>query len=391
MSKSNQLSRVGEFLVIGGGIAGCTVAYELARRGERVTLLEQRSLATAASGRNMGLLINQVEPEALRMMEHALAIYREVERFAPLNLRRGDQLLLARRPEQLGSMEERARAMAAVGLHPEVLDPDELRRRWPGLAADVAGGALVPGGWLLDPALATVAFAEAARSAGADIRTGVRVLSARPDGVLTDAGRLAADAVVVAAGPWLADLVPDVPIGAARGWVMRTGPLSDPPPWIVEEMSWPNQDVLGRAARRPTLAEVAAGGFDAPAVEAVAIAPQPDGTCLIGTSMAPSLRDVVEGVGMPSRVARRALSAVPGLAEATIVASWSGMRPMTPDGEPIAGRCDGGLWIHGGHGSIGMQAAPATARWLVDAMLSGDTPSEVAALAPQRFARAAVQ
>ena len=44
----------------------------------------------------MGLLINQVEPEAPRMVEHALAIYREVERFAPLNLRQADRLLLAR-------------------------------------------------------------------------------------------------------------------------------------------------------------------------------------------------------------------------------------------------------------------------------------------------------
>ena len=389
MSKSSQLSRVSEFVVIGGGIAGCTVAYELARRGERVTLLEQRSLATAASGRNMGLLINQVEPEALRMMEHALAIYREVEGFAPLDLRQADQLLLARRPDQLASMEERARAMVAAGLETELLEAGELRRRWAALAPDVAGGALVRGGWLLDPALATTAFAEAARAAGADVRTSVRALAATAGGVLTDAGRLPADAVVVAAGPWAPDLVPEVPVAAGRGWVLRTAPLPNPPPWIVEEMSWPDQDELGRAARRPTLGEVADGGYDAPAVAAVAIAPQPGGHCLVGTSLAPSLRDAVEGIDMPSVLARRALSAVPGLAGAPIAAAWSGMRPLTPDGQPVVGRCDGGLWIHGGHGSIGMQAAPATARLLVEAMLAGRTSPDLAPLAPQRFSTAA--
>ena len=64
MSNPRSLSRVREFIVVGGGIAGCTVAYELARRGRQVTLLEQSTLAHAASGRNLGLLLNQVEPGA---------------------------------------------------------------------------------------------------------------------------------------------------------------------------------------------------------------------------------------------------------------------------------------------------------------------------------------
>jgi len=50
-------------IVVGGGIAGLTIAWELARRGADVTLLEQERIGAGASGRNTGTLLHQVEPE----------------------------------------------------------------------------------------------------------------------------------------------------------------------------------------------------------------------------------------------------------------------------------------------------------------------------------------
>lgn len=385
MSNPSPLSRVRDCVVIGGGIAGCTVAYELARRGKRVTLLEQHALAHAASGRNMGLLLNQVEPEVVRIMQLALGVYREVEPAFPFGLRRVDQLLLARDEAQLARTEAVTAAMMGIGVEVEKLDRDVLFAELPFLSADVAGGALVRGAWAVQPAAATRAFAEAAREAGAEIRTGVRVASVTKSGVVSDDGPLTADAVVIASGPWLPELAPAVPITAARGWVMRTGPLPHSVQWIIEEMSWPDQDLLGRAAKAVTLAELAAGDHDAPGAEAFALAPQPDGSALLGTSLARSLLEAVEGVDMPRRLARRALAIAPGLAGVPVNAAWPGTRPMSPDGMPLAGELGGGVWIHGGHGSIGMMAAPATARWLVDAMLGVGAASELDRLSPARF------
>jgi glycine/D-amino acid oxidase-like deaminating enzyme len=88
---------------------------------------------------------------------------------------------------------------------------------------------------------------------------------------------------------------------------------------------------------------------------------------------------------MPKRLAARALQIAPGLAGAAVSAAWPGTRPMAPDGMPLAGQLEDGLWVHGGHGSIGMMAAPATARWLVDAMLGGEPPSSLLRLSPARF------
>src|SRR5438309_1429617 len=263
-----------EVVVVGGGIAGCTVAYELARRGLRVVLVERDSIAEAASGRNMGLLLNQTEPEVVRIMRRSLDVYRELlPGPVGFDLRETKQLLFAADEAQLASVRSRSAEIAAIGVEVEEVGemdlPFEMR---------CVGGFIVHNAWALEPADATRAFAEAARQAGAELRVGVRaghvqVASGRVHGVVTDAGPLACDAVVLAAG---------------------------------------------RA-----------------------------------------------GVG--------------------VAAAWFGLRPMTPDGMPIVGRLEvEGLYAHGGHGSIGMMAAPATARWLAAAM-SGEAAPELAGLRPDRF------
>src|ERR1700730_5299683 len=150
MSNPPSLSRVREFIVVGGGIAGCTVAYELARRGRDVTLLEQHSLAHAASGRNMGLLLNQVEPLPVRMMRTSIEIYCELDTSRSFSLRQVDQLLLAGDESQVATTTARMAAMRALDVDVEDVSGDQLRRMLPALAGDIAGGAIVKGAWALD-------------------------------------------------------------------------------------------------------------------------------------------------------------------------------------------------------------------------------------------------
>lgn len=165
---------------------------------------------------------------------------------------------------------------------------------------------------------------------------------------------------------------------------MRLPSLPFSLPWVIEEMSWPDQDELGRSARSPTIAEVAAGAYDRPAADAFVIAPIPGGGALLGTSLVPSLLYACEGAEMPRRTAERALKAAPGLRDVPIGAAWYGLRPMAPDGLPLAGKLPGGIWIHGGHGSLGMQSGPATARWLADS-IRGVVSPELERFSPSRF------
>jgi glycine/D-amino acid oxidase-like deaminating enzyme len=86
-------------IVVGGGIAGTTVAWELARRGTRVELFEQATLAAGASGRNTGTLLHQVEPVVAAMLRESEERYRELQD-GDVDFRwtQREELLLARDP-----------------------------------------------------------------------------------------------------------------------------------------------------------------------------------------------------------------------------------------------------------------------------------------------------
>ena len=379
-----------EIVVVGAGIAGCTAAYELALRGFRVRLLERRGIAHGASGRNQGLLLNDVEAGSVEMMRRALPLYRELGGGpVPFELREAPYLLVARDDGQLRFVEERAAVMRSAGLPCEPVSGAELRSGLPQLRDDVAGAYLLQGCWALSADAATRAFAEAARDCGAQLRLGVSagplsIRSGRLEGLITDEGPMRADAVVIAAGPWLPELVAGAPVSTGRGWLLSTGRLGFRLPWVVLEMAWPDLEDLGRAARPPRLAEIAAGDYELPSAATVTLVGQPAGHALLGTSLAPSLLEPVEAVDMPRRLARRALDLLPGLAEVSITRGWYGLRPMSPDGMPLVGpTAVEGLFVHGGHGSIGMQSAPWTARELAEAMDGGGSPP--AQFSPARF------
>ena len=383
-----------DVVVVGGGIAGTSIAWELARRGTAVTLFEQANLGAGASGRNTGTLLHQTEPAVAEMLRASQASYRELEggevdfAWTPR-----DEVLIARDGEQLRTIAAKGEQFAAQGVAVEALDGDALRAAFPAFGPDVLGGRVLGGASTVHAETTTRAFAEAARHAGAEI-TGIRVAQIRTTGgrvagVLTDAGRVPTDAVVLATGPWLTELLPATPVRAGRGWLMRTQRLAVAVPWIVEEVSWPDQHVLGAAARPVPLSDLAAGRVDEPIGDCFFMCPLPGGDALIGATLATSLRDAIEGIGAPQRIATRALELAPGLGgTAAITRAWSGLRPMTPDGLPLVGPAGpDGLYIHGGHASLGMQAAPATAGWLARHMHGEHVPDTFAELQPDRFER----
>lgn len=381
-----------DFAIVGGGIAGCTIAFELAKRGLSVILLEQGSIAARASGCNTGTLLNQAEPEVVEMMGRSVEMYSELAS-GPVNFhfKPFDQLLLANDLAHFDAVRCRAEAISAFGIHVEAVDAAALRKDLPQLRDDLPGGYILEGAWMLDAEAATIAMAEAARTAGAVIRTGVRVgqLSLGAcgiEGVFTDQGAVVSSAVILASGAWIPDLLPGAPVTPARGWLLRTCVLPFAVPWIIEEITWPDQDRLGRLTLFPTLLDLANESHGKSAVEAFVLAPLPAGDALVGASLASSLTNPLEGSDMPRRLSQRALSFAPGMSTVQIVKAWSGLRPMAPDGLPMVGATPiAGLYLHGGHGSLGMQAAPATARWLATWLADGESSIELTRLDPMRF------
>jgi glycine/D-amino acid oxidase-like deaminating enzyme len=357
-------------VVVGGGIAGLSVARCLAEGGDRVVLVERGGIGAGASGRNGGFVFRQPSDWINDHLEESVAIYAALQDDGPLplDLEPRPQLILAVEPEELDTA--RAYAEAVGGQQLDLREDD-----W--FADDLAGGFVVEGSYVVDAMSATAATAEAARRAGTILHTNCeakRILTrgGRVEAVATDLGVLPADRVVVACGPRTRFLLRtagiDLPISSSRGWLLETAAIERPPRYSIEQAVWPLQDEMGALTADPTIAEVAEGETERPSLVSLLMGARPAGYCLIGTSLSRSLLEEPEGHDMVPRLAERAARVSPHLRDAPVVAAWSGRRAMTPDGLPILGPIPGldGLEVAAGFSSIGMMVAPAACRRLAD-------------------------
>jgi sarcosine oxidase, subunit beta len=242
-------------------------------------------------------------------------------------------------------------------------------------AADLAGGFVVEGGYIVDAMSATTATAEAARRAGAELELRceakrIVVRGGRVEAVATDRGVLPCDRVIVACGPRTRFLLRtagvDLPVSSSRGWLLETAVVERPPPYEIEQAVWPLQEEMGPLVVDPPLREVAAGEAERPGLVSLLMGARPAGHCLIGTSLSRSLLEEPEGPETVARLAERAARVSPHLRDVAVVAAWSGRRAMTPDGLPAVGPVPGvdGLEVATGFSSIGMMVAPAACRRL---------------------------
>lgn len=384
-----------DVVVVGGGVVGCASARELARRGLGVVLIERHELAAGASGRNHGLLLTPPDPVLVPMARAGVPVYEEVaaRALAPVRLDPGPVgvLIVCAEEAEREPARAEAEAVSASGVRVERVEPDGLPAVEPALAPGLLEGWLLEDGRRLDPSALTVAMAQEAREAGAEVirHLPVRALLRRGDairGVVTDEGPVEGGVVVVAAGPWspalLRPLGFDLPVMGARGWLVHLGSASEVLRGVVERAGWhllPGEDAMS---------SVPAGEFVAgppgPLLGSVLHA-TPDGTVLVGSSLQAALAREPEDPAAPRDILRRAVRLVPTLAELPVLASWWGIRPMTPDGVPIVGRAAEGLVVATGHGSQGVLLAGGTARLVAALILGEEPPFDPTPFAPGRF------
>jgi glycine/D-amino acid oxidase-like deaminating enzyme len=360
--------------IIGGGIVGCALAAFLAEDGARVRLYERDVLAAGASGRNSGLLQHPMDEALTEVYADSLAHYGELGHGFALPPEPVGVLVVGEDP---GSLEP-ARAEAAARfpeLRPEALDAAALRAVEPGLAEGLAGYRLATGR-PVPPASATRAFGARARAAGAAIEEGAvatPVLDGhRATGVRTAAGRAAAGAVVVAAGPWTSPLVD--PTGSWR-------PIA--PAWGVNvelELATPPRHSLEEGGVETLLSPGGAPG-------ALFSLVTHEGSSALGSTFLPEEPDPAE---LAPALIERGSRFVPALAGTRVVSVRACARPMSADGRPLLGALPGveGLFVAAGHGPWGVSLGPGSARLVADAVLG--RPAAIAPeLAAARFGEGA--
>lgn len=367
-----------DVLIIGGGIIGTTLAAQCARRGMTVTLCERDRLASAASGRNAGFVVGPHPPELEAIAAQSIREYRE------LHFATGRSFFMDR--DSIGSLivaEDAADLVSAPG---EVLTGAALAAAEPQLADDLAGGYLIEAR-RIDPAAATMAWADEARSYGATIHVncearGLLLRAGSIVGALTDQGQLLARQTVIAAGPWswrlTRDTGYDVPVRGVRGFVAMTRPAPFRLQHLIEDAAWDVVPLPAVTVRDLADGAPLAGSFSA------GLGQDDDGRIVIGASHTRATGDRDESPETLAAVLRRAIRFVPALADLEIAETRSCQRPMTDDGLPLHGPVPGtdGLFLCCGHNAQGITWGPGAAAVVADSLVSGTWD---AALLPDRF------
>ncbi|HTW85256.1 MAG TPA: glycine oxidase ThiO [Candidatus Sulfotelmatobacter sp.] len=359
--------------VVGAGLIGCSVAYELAKRGLAVTVFDRAEPARAASWAGAGMLapFSEEMPDAamLAFCRAALDAYPvfvdELRERSGVDarFRREGTLHVALDEPALAALTARAARYRANGGEVALLDRAGAHAREPLLARDLAGALFVANEAQVDNRRLGRALVAACRALGVRFEwvegLALEADARRVRGLRTAHGFAAAPTVVNAAGAWAGELagVPPparVPVRPVAGEMLA---LAVPPTalralvWLGHRYLVPRED--GRLLVGATVEE---RGFDARVTAA-------------------GIRDLLDA----------ALAVAPALGAFALVETWAGLRPGSHDGRPYLGRTalDGYL-VASGHYRNGILLAPATGRALAALIVDGDE-DRLAPFAPTRI------
>jgi len=369
-----------DVVIIGGGISGTAAAYDLARTGASVTLIEKGALAGMASGWTLGgVRQSGRHPSELPLAQAAVRRWATLhdELDADLEYRRGGNLRLARSPEEVRIITALVAAQQRQGLDIEFLaDTAAVRATAPALSTSVLAASFCPTDGHANPTATVHAFAAAAERHGAVIRphtevTGIDARGGRVRGVETTAGSLAADAVAIAAGVHsdrlcrMAGL--ELPLRVQHVAVAQTVPL---PPMIRQVLGVANADFAGRQEVGGRF-RMTGGGEDWR---------WPDGQL--------QAEDVQPTAGALEAVLARGLALLPPLAGARVARVWGGLIDLTPDALPVIERAPevDGLIIAAGFSGHGFCLGPITGRLICDLVTTGTPSLPLHAFRRDRFA-----
>jgi sarcosine oxidase subunit beta len=361
-----------DILVIGAGVMGLAIAYNLAARGgRRILVLDEHYLAWGASGRNGGGLRQQWSTEMnVRLMQESIEICAHFAEEMGINvwMRRGGYLFLARTKAAGSQLERNVALQNRCDLPTRMIALDEARDLVPELdtgpgatsdATSFVAACYNPTDAIVFPWPFLWGYARGAERRGVTIRTGAPVTAIERRGddfiVTTAAGTLTAGRIICAAGAWsprvarlAGGALPDRPV---RHEILSTEPLKPflkPMVSVIESGLYVSQSLRGELV----------GGVSMPEE------PNPDGEVRLGSRLE-----------FLTSMARGLVALMPRLGHVKVVRQWAGPYDVSPDGNPIVGELPGvpGFYVVCGFGGHGFMMAPAVARHYA-AYLDGEPP-----------------
>ena len=371
-----------EVVVVGGGVVGLAVAYELARRGRGVLVLDRDDLPGVATRAAAGMLaptseadladstLVQLELDSLRRYPEFVA---GVESLAgrSCGYRTDGTLWVALNRDQEGDLDRLAAMQRAKGLAASWLSPPEALAREPHLSGRIVAGLLIDGDHQVDPRALGAALRTAIAALGGQVVTGYRVSRIEAAGrqalqVSGNAGgtafRVAGDVVVLAAGAWSGEVdapLPPLGLRPVKGQLVRLG----------------GPELLRHVVRSPD----------------VYLVPRRGGELLLGATMEEQGLDALPTAGAVLDLLREAWRILPGLYDLAVTELSVGFRPAVRDHRPVIGAtATHGLYVATGHFRNGVLLAPATAHYLAEWIANGAVSTALAPFGVERLEAPAV-
>lgn len=367
-------------VVVGAGIVGAACARALATEGLRVLIVDGRYAAGGTTAAGMGhLVVMDDSPEQLALTALSLELWHDLSRIVAGEVEYDPcgTIWVAEDSAQLDAVREKQRMYAEYGVSSEILDSAGVAAAEPNLRAGLSGGLLVPGDSVVYPPRAALWLLEDACRRGAtlleDSNAGVKELF--DHGVRCGDRDVEANIVVVAAGAEAAKLVPELPIVPRKGHLAITDRYRGFVRHQLVELGYLT------SAHQMTSESVA---FN--------VQPRTTGQVLIGSS-----RELVGWDGSMNRdilrrMLERAAAFMPSLTDLSVIRTWTGFRPTTPDKLPLIGPWPAlaGCWIAAGHEGLGITTSVGTGRLIADLVVGRTPPIDAAPFAPARVLDAAL-
>lgn len=368
--------KTADVIIIGGGVTGCSIAYNLAKKGIRdVVVLEKKFLASGATGRcgagvrqQWGTEMNcRLAMESIKFFETA---NEELEYDGDIEFHQGGYLLVSTTEKEDAQFKKNVELQKSLGIPVEYITPQEAKEIVPYLNTNIIRSAtFCPKDGHLNPFLTTDAYARAAKKLGVKIYTftevlGIKVENGKIKGVITNKGEISTNIVVNAAGGYsklIADMVGvDIPVYSERHQILVTEPVE------------PMQDPMVMSFSLNIYCQQT-----------------PHGSFIMGRGDDSEPRDlrVTSSWHFLDEMAKTVVELLPPVGELRVIRQWAGLYNMTPDKHPIYGPVKGveGFYLAIGFSGHGFMLGPMSGLLITEQILGEKNTIDISRLTLERF------